>query len=201
MSTPIVFCDIDGTISDDRPRAKLLIEARKMAGASLTRTTDHYNEYHSSLHNDDIFPNTVNFLMTCHKEGKQIVFITARNDKWRKDTVDWFINKCPHLWRISQALFMRDDLDLRPNEQVKYDHIYRFFIYRVSSHGIIDTFIDDDEGVLDYLSSKFPTAKPLLARDGTLFPYPNPIQSTESTDRRCGLEETRGHLPGAQRTL
>ena len=180
MTRHIVFCDIDGTISDDRPRGQLLIEARKIAGVSQTRTTKHYDEYHSSLHNDDIFPNTVNYLMARHKEGKKIVFITARNDKWRLKTVDWFIERCPQLWKISQALCMRDDLDLRPSEQVKYDHIYRIITNRVPFHGIIDTLIDDDEDVLDYLRMVFPTARPLLARGGILFPYPNPIQSTES---------------------
>ena len=175
MTDRVVFCDIDGTISDDRPRAHLLAEAHKMAEVRNTQSPSHFDRYHSRLSNDDIFPDVVEALLLCHKQGKSIVFVTGRTEKWRKETANWLAAKCPQLCEIYSHLYMRDDYAVVSNEKNKASHIRNY-------HGIIDTIIDDSETVLDYLRKEYPTAHLVLAKDGTLLPCPStrpiPMQST-----------------------
>ena len=162
----VVFCDIDGTLSDDRPRAKLLMEAHEAYDASDIKLTAHYDQYHLFMSSDELFSKVAAHLFKCHP--MRIVFITARTEKWRKETADWLADRCRYLWGRSSCLYMRANKDIRSNEMVKADHIAMYLGESSLKSADVKVIIDDSSLVLNYLGATYPMASLLLAAKGEL---------------------------------
>ena len=162
----IVYCDIDGTISDDRPRAFLLEAAHLAYAASDPKSTKCFDEYHYALKHDEMWNDIASLLMKYQGERYEIVFLTARTEFWRDETVKWFNRKNPTLWQKVRCLYMRDGSDIRSNEEVKADQIKR----HIQSHHLtaenIAVIMDDSEAVLNYLGREYPGALLFLASEG-----------------------------------
>ena len=173
MRHETIYCDIDGTISDDRPRHNLLNEAKKKF--EKNKTTECYDEYHSLLFSDREFSDVMNYLNRKMADGSDIIFITARTTKWRKLTIRWISQRIPDFFDNNiprrNKLYMRFDSDTRPNEIVKADQIRRDLVNSHLTSESVKFIIDDSTIILDYLGSLHPEAKLLLANCGELVDY------------------------------
>ena len=166
MVKKIVFCDIDGTISDDRSRADLLIKAHKMYEDIKPKSTKHYDDYHSALFEDNMWHNIANLLLQYHADNFEIVLVTARTECWREETKKWFISIKPMLWHKITSLYMRHKSDVRSNERVKADHIRVYLRENKLTPENVTAIIDDSQVVLTKLGNEFPQAILLLADKG-----------------------------------
>lgn len=111
MTEYIIF-DIDGCISDDRPRRDLL---PKNEGAK----NGDYDEYHCYLYRDSTLNEAVlhnAIRLQREKRGVEIVFITARPAKFESQTRSWF---GAHFGAFDYDLWMRPDENFMPSPELK----------------------------------------------------------------------------------
>jgi hypothetical protein len=108
---PWILCDIDGTIADPAHRAHLIPtgDARKMHGG--------WDAYTAQCEQDSlIYP--VATLLTSMNATTNIAFVTGRNERFREETRQWLWK---HLGIIGAPLYMRQDKDVRPAQEVKQE--------------------------------------------------------------------------------
>lgn len=91
-----IIVDIDGTLSDDRWRRHLV--------ASGQATWD---DIHTMSKYDAPNKWCLDIIDAMHNKGYKIVFVTARNEKYRQDTLNWLNANVV----CNYELFMRPELD------------------------------------------------------------------------------------------
>jgi hypothetical protein len=108
---PWIICDIDGTIADPAHRSHLIPTgaARGMQGA--------WDAYTAQCAQDAlIFP--VATLLISMSAICNIAFVTSRHERFREKTSRWLWK---HLGIIGAPLYMRQDKDVRPTQEVKQE--------------------------------------------------------------------------------
>ena len=187
LDTEVVFCDIDGTISDDRHRADVL-QANTPSSAFVSQwLPELFDKYHSGLTDDPAYYQVVRFLLQT-EHPRRVIFITARTEKWRAKTEQWLMVHCPLIWDHRETnLYMRGNGDARLNVTVKAEHIREY----LEAHGLTQEaakiIIDNDERVLRSLGLLYPKAKLLQAINGKLVDWknnPSPTDQPETADER-----------------
>lgn len=126
--------DLDGCLSDDRWRRKFIRE----------EGSDRWEMYHSQCSND--VPINVDIVKRHLAAGDQLLFVTARPERYRADTWDWI----SHWFGDSgnYGLFMRPDDNATPSPELK--------VWLLGKYGYapsdINVAYDDRQDVLDAYS-------------------------------------------------
>ena len=186
--TNIIFCDLDGTLCDDRHR----IEARDRGDRHLAEQGEAaYDDYHSQLESDDINEAVHGYLLERHDHGDRIVLFSSRPRKWRWMTRRWLSQ---FGWTLSDNLAsieMRPTGDLSPAPELKEEHINRYLDLNAPLNADI-TIIDDDEGVLRHLGEVFFNAALWCIDGGKMhkwampYPYNQEVQMTDENSNDGG---------------
>ena len=115
-----IFCDLDGTIYDDRSRLKYLPQ---LPWDDLTHSD--FKDYHDQMAKDPIVENMVDLLKTPLSEKSDVVFFTSRPVRYRQITEKRLRND----FEISHnpSLFMRPNEDTRKSSELKYSLFLRKF--------------------------------------------------------------------------
>lgn len=129
-----VIFDIDGCISDDRWRLKMILAAGD----------DRWDEYHANcIHDKPLNKSVVDRHIAARD---RIIFVTSRPDKYRNETWGWILR-----WFGEDAdyvLHMRPDGDATPSPELK--------VWLLEKYGYepedIDVAYDDRQDVLDAYS-------------------------------------------------
>ncbi len=102
---PIVICDIDGTIADLKHRLHFIKD----------KPVD-WDRFYSTADEDTVIQSTVMLVKGLMQKGCQVVFMTARPEKYRAITEQWLHKNIdiPYL-----ALLMRKNDDMRSDTIVK----------------------------------------------------------------------------------
>jgi phosphoglycolate phosphatase-like HAD superfamily hydrolase len=106
----VVF-DIDGTIADNSARYEHIKSEIK-----------NWDAYYAATETDKPIWPVIEMLKAMHKSSYEIVFLTGRPEKTRQVTVQWienFVGLTPKQYQM----FMRDDDDRRPNEEMKLSRL------------------------------------------------------------------------------
>ena len=128
IKSKAIIVDIDGTISDDRWRKHILLHDKvNWDDVQAMSRYDQPNQWCLSI--IDAFMD----------KGYTILFVTARNERYRKKTIEWL--NCNVL--AGYELFMRPIDDQSPDTHVKAT-IYNQFIQPFYDVGFC---IDDRESV------------------------------------------------------
>lgn len=128
----IVIIDLDGTLCDTTHRDHLI------SGAG----TD-WDAFHSELHNDKPYEETVKFIEAMNNLGMTIIALTGRMEKFRKQTVDWLIK---HEILIDD-LWMRGNDDYRKAFEIKRERI-------INIKDSILVVLDDNDKVVEALRNE-----------------------------------------------
>lgn len=134
----IILVDIDHVVSDAFWRDDLI---------QRSRDSGNWEEYHSRGKNDKPLQDMIDFLRIMHKgcmepsgvEEYEVWGITARPEKWRKQSMEWFIKHGVPL----DVVLMRPEDAFKPAPQIKID--------LCKDHGILDKVLcifDDREDVI-----------------------------------------------------
>jgi hypothetical protein len=134
---PIAIVDLDGVVADVRHRLHFL----------QNRPKD-WDRFFAAAPADPAHPEGLAVIARL-ADDHEIVFVTGRPDRLRRDTVEWL-----ETHRLgAHRLFMRPDGDRRPAAQVKRELITA--LARDREIGIV---VDDDALVLDALrDAGYPT--------------------------------------------
>lgn len=110
---PCVIFDMDGTLANVSSIRYLL----KFYDDNKKRHVKLFNKFHSL--SVDVPPNShvINAAQVAHLLGHDVVIVTARKHMWRHQTAWWLAMHGVH----SDALFMRNNNDNRPDYEVKKD--------------------------------------------------------------------------------
>ena len=120
-----IIVDLDGTLADDISR-RIHLQNRD------------YDAYHATIMLDPVHEDVYTLVQAMCDSGYLIIACTARPEKHRIVTERWLIH---HKIPVDEVL-MRDDLDFRPDAEVKIDAITKYF-------GTLDNAKDNIRFVLD----------------------------------------------------
>lgn len=113
MKRDAVIFDMDGTLADVSSIRYHLRQYDETKG----RVVKHFNLFHEKSVDVPAHDFVVNAAQVAHMMGKDVLIVTARRHMWRHQTAWWLaMNNVP-----SDALFMRGNLDSRPDYEVKKD--------------------------------------------------------------------------------
>jgi hypothetical protein len=134
---PIAIVDLDGVVADVRHRLHF-----------LQGKTKDWDRFFAAAPADPAHPEGLAVVARL-ADDHEIVFVTGRPDRLRRDTVEWL-----RTYGLGEhRLFMRPDGDRRPAAQVKRELVTA--LARDREIGIV---VDDDELVLDALrDAGYPT--------------------------------------------
>lgn len=157
----IVICDIDGTIADCEHRRHFVnttcdycggngrdgkecvtTTKEKEEGVVATHMKRDWDGFFSKMHEDTIIESTLELLHNYVEQGKKIIFVSARPEKYRKVTEDWlYFNYIYPIRSADYALSLEEDpvipyeaLLMRPDNDTKDDTIVK--------QAILDTYFD-----------------------------------------------------------
>lgn len=99
----IVICDIDGTIANNDHRQHFLKDKKDWDGFFL------------ELHKDEPIFEIINKVKALEKEGRRIIFLTGRPEKYRQQTEDWL----KKYFTFDLEILMRKDNDRRNKIEIK----------------------------------------------------------------------------------
>ena len=141
----LIVSDIDGVIADCKHRLPLLKEKK-------------YDEFYSLVGEDSLISTGYLLLdiFDCYPDTK-IVFLTGRRESSRKDTMAWLRKNEIHRLGAFDAVFMRDDTDHRPSEELKpelFEEILKMYQARGFEFDSI-YYIDDDPENVKGICDKF----------------------------------------------
>lgn len=107
--TPCAIFDIDGTLSDATHRLHLVKNKPK-----------NYDKFYEGIPHDTPYEPICDIARNylCSRD-MAVVFITARPEKTRQDTVNWLHTHVSTPLNVNPFLFMRKDEDYRPAAVVK----------------------------------------------------------------------------------
>lgn len=120
-----VLCDLDGTLCDITHRLKFV----KGEGKD-------WKSFFKGIPQDKLRLDTYEKLCSYKKEGYDIVFLTARPDDYKKETLAWLEKHTTEL--EPQTLIMRRAGDRRPDVEVKQAILNTYFKDRSLIHKVID---------------------------------------------------------------
>jgi len=115
----------------------------------VTGGNRNFDAFHSESIDAPAHDHVVMMLRTALNHGHDILVVTARMEKWRKQTSMWLaINDIP-----SDALFMRGDDDHRKDYLVKKD-----ILDRIQKHWTVVHAVDDNPAVIQlWVDNGIPT--------------------------------------------
>lgn len=115
---PYVICDLDGTLADNKWRARNMTLEEGETGKK------DWHKFHMGIPEDaireDVWREVQN---ACNATGAKLILVSARNERYRKLTQEWLAAKGVDHY----ALLMREDSDKRPDTMVKREILNRFF--------------------------------------------------------------------------
>lgn len=124
-----VLCDIDGTIADCSHR---LHHVQKPEAHQKN-----WKAFFSELGGDTLREDTLKTLRDFSAEGYDIIFVTARPETYRKETVAW-LEKNGIGTDFYFTLIMRRENDKRPDTEVKQGILDTYFPDRTTIYKVID---------------------------------------------------------------
>ena len=101
----IVICDIDGTVANNDHRQHLLKGFKT------------WDLFFNALDKDTPILEVIEYVLKLHSNGKKIVFITGRPERFRKPTLRWL----SRYFDFELNVFMRGNGDIRHKKLVKKD--------------------------------------------------------------------------------
>ena len=101
----IVICDIDGTVANNDHRQHLLKGFKT------------WDLFFNALDKDTPILEVIEYVLKLHSNGKKIVFITGRPERFRKPTLRWL----SRYFDFELNVFMRGNDDIRHKKLVKKD--------------------------------------------------------------------------------
>ena len=113
----LILCDVDGTVADNSHRQHFL-EGKK----------DWEGFFSTLLQDEPIFP-IINKVIQDHKNGKKIVFLTGRPERYRDKTTEWL----QRFFEFKFELIMRKDNDQRHKLIVK-EELFNSYVKEKSVH-------------------------------------------------------------------
>ena len=99
----IVICDIDGTVANNDHRQHLLKGFKT------------WDAFFNALDKDTPIQEVIDYVLELHRDGKEIVFITGRPERYRKSTSEWL----SRYFNFELNIYMRRDNDTRHKKLVK----------------------------------------------------------------------------------
>lgn len=107
--------DIDGTLADIRHRVLFVAGPKK-----------DYETFYSLAPEDPPYPWMIDLVKTMSLQGNEIIFLTARPEHQRAQTVAWLEKHVLFLGEsVRELLFMRPNKDFRPDFEIKREVFYR----------------------------------------------------------------------------
>tara|TARA_B100000035_G_C20971280_1_gene541153 strand:+ start:106 stop:537 length:432 start_codon:yes stop_codon:yes gene_type:complete len=101
----IVICDIDGTVANNDHRQHLLKGFKT------------WDLFFNALDKDTPILEVIEYVLKLYSNGKKIVFITGRPERFRKPTLRWL----SRYFDFELNVFMRGNNDIRHKKLVKKD--------------------------------------------------------------------------------
>lgn len=111
-----VLCDLDGTLADITHRLHYVNGEKK-----------DWKGFFEHMMLDTPRIEVVDMLLKYEEEGYEIIFVSARPDNYRAFTRDWIVNTAFKGYEISKTLIMRQAGDKRPDTEVKYGVLQKYF--------------------------------------------------------------------------
>ena len=127
----VVICDIDGTISDTSNRTHY-IEKPKEATKNWKKD---WNSFFREMIHDPVREDIKKLLLQFHKEGKTVIFMTARPEMYRDVTVRWLQS---HFLSFFDTIIMRRIQDKRTDSVVKKELLNKYFPDKEVIHIALD---------------------------------------------------------------
>jgi len=112
--TPVIICDIDGTLCDITHRLHYVQGEQK-----------DWDGFFSQMHKDTPRLEIINQVKKFINKGFEVVFVSGRNEKYREFTERWLLEH--DLWAMRTILLMRPEHDRRPDDLVK-ESIYQQYL-------------------------------------------------------------------------
>lgn len=103
LEKKIIICDIDGTIANNDHRQHLLKKFKD------------WDKFFSQLHLDEPYFEIIEKIKEFKKNGKEIVFITGRPERYRDETNSWL----EKYFKFNYELLMRPNNETRSKIIVK----------------------------------------------------------------------------------
>jgi hypothetical protein len=100
-----------------------------------------WDEYHEAGARDNAFDHAIELINSLYMAGYEIIAITGRNERFRKLTMDWFIENEVDI----EEILMRPDGNFLKNGELKVELIRERF---KGSYKQIHFLIDDNEGAI-----------------------------------------------------
>ena len=107
LEKKIVICDIDGTIANNDHRQHLLKKFKD------------WDNFFAQLHLDEPIPVVIERIKDLKRDGKEIVFLTGRPERYRSSTKEWLSK----YFNFKFKLEMRKDKDFRNKLDSKKDSL------------------------------------------------------------------------------
>jgi predicted kinase len=136
----VVICDIDGTISDPSARLHYVNEENykkrvKKKEIEKREWKKDWNAFFSEIELDPIRPDTQKILIKNYNEGKTIIFLSARPERFQDGTLRWLQQ---NYLTFAYTLIMRKNNDKRPDVDVKREIFNTYFPDKGVVHAIYD---------------------------------------------------------------
>lgn len=126
----VILCDLDGTLCDIEHRLHF-----------VKGETKDWKSFFNGIPEDKPRQDVVDRVISEYNKGKEIIFVSARPDTYKKETMDWLTK---HNLSFCITLIMRGGTDRRPDTEVKKDILNRYF----KDKSVIDYVIDDRPSVI-----------------------------------------------------
>lgn len=130
----IILCDIDGTVANNDHRQHFL-EGKK-----------DWDGFFSELSNDIPIYSIIEKIKKHQFQGKDIIFLTGRPERYREETESWL----KKYFNFKFRLLMRKDNDLR-NKVIAKEEILR---ENSIQSGSIHLIYENDEELINYWKTK-----------------------------------------------
>ena len=130
----IILCDIDGTVANNEHRQHFL-EGKK-----------DWDDFFSELSNDIPIFSIIEKVKKHQAEGKDIIFLTGRPERYREETKSWL----KKYFNFKFRLLMRKDNDLRNKVIAKEELLKENSIQSECIHLIYE----NDEDLINYWIKK-----------------------------------------------
>ena len=148
----VVLCDIDGTIADCEHRRHHVTGKKK-----------DFESFYAEQYMDGAIKTTVAVLEALTRTRYGLIFVSARPEKYRKDTEEWLASWVYLLVKNSvldeqRIKYVKDIQDweclgllMRPEGDYRADHIVKEEIYlnRIKPHYNVFMVLDDRQKVVD----------------------------------------------------
>jgi len=120
-----VICDIDGTVANCEHRLHY-----------VNGETKDWKGFFSEMMNDSPIESTISLIEEYQDKGHKIIFVSARSEDYRKETIEWLASKIPSIKYLT--LIMRGSHDKRPDTEVKQQIFDLYFKDKYDIEVIVD---------------------------------------------------------------